>query len=65
MASGTSYRTPGTLPSQASGFVGREAELWDVRDLPRRSRPVTITGTGGVGKTRLAQRAAASFDESA
>jgi hypothetical protein len=25
MATGTSYRTPGTLPSQASGFVGREA----------------------------------------
>jgi hypothetical protein len=59
MATGTSYRPPGTLPSQASGFVGREAELSRVRDLLRRSRLVTITGTGGVGKTRLALRAAA------
>ena len=27
MASGTSYRMPGTLPPQTSGFVGRAAEL--------------------------------------
>jgi hypothetical protein len=27
MTAGPSYRTPGTLPSLASGFVGREAEL--------------------------------------
>jgi len=59
MATGTSYGPPGTLPSQASGFVGREAELRRVGELLRRSRLVTITGTGGVGKTRLAQRAAA------
>src|SRR6202451_1053141 len=58
MATGTSSRTPGTLPSQASGFVGRAAELSRVRELLRRSRLVTITGTGGVGKTRLALRAA-------
>jgi hypothetical protein len=59
MAIGTSYGPPGTLPSQASGFVGREAELGRVRELLRGSRLVTITGTGGVGKTRLALRAAA------
>jgi len=59
MAPGTSYRTPGTLPSQASGFVGREAELSRVRELLRRSRLVTVTGIGGAGKTRLALRAAA------
>ena len=58
MAAGTSYRSPGTLPSQMSGFVGREAELSRVRDLLRGARLVTITGTGGVGKTRLALRAA-------
>ena len=65
MASGTSYRTPGMLPPQTSGFVGRVAELGRARDLLRESRLVTITGTGGVGKTRLAVRvaseAAASF----
>jgi non-specific serine/threonine protein kinase len=59
MAPGTSYRTPGTLPSQTSGFVGREAELSRVRELLRRSRLVTVAGTGGVGKTRLALRSAA------
>ena len=59
MAAGTPYRIQGTLPSRASGFVGGEAELSRVRELLRRSRLVTVTGTGGVGKTRLALRAAA------
>ena len=58
MAAGTSYRAPGTLPPQASGFVGREAELARARELLRQSRLVTVTGTGGVGKTRLAVRVA-------
>jgi predicted ATPase len=58
MASGTSYRMPGTLPPQTSGFVGREAELARARELLGRSRLVTITGPGGVGKSRLAVRAA-------
>jgi len=58
MAAGTSYRTPGTLPPQTSGFVGRAAELVRARELLRDSRLVTVTGTGGVGKTRLAVRAA-------
>jgi AAA ATPase domain len=59
MAVGTSCRIQGTLPSPTSGFVGREAELSRVRELLRRSRLVTVTGAGGVGKTRLALRAAA------
>ena len=58
MATGTPYRTPGALPPQTSGFVGREAELARARELLRQSRLVTITGPGGVGKTRLAVRAA-------
>jgi non-specific serine/threonine protein kinase len=58
MATGTSSRTQGTLPPQASGFVGRETELARTRELLRRSRLVTITGPGGVGKSRLAVRAA-------
>jgi predicted ATPase len=62
MATGTSYRTPGTLPPQTSGFVGREAELARTRELLHGSRLVTVTGPGGVGKTRLAVRVA---DESA
>jgi predicted ATPase len=58
MAAGTSSRTQGTLPPQTSGFVGRAAELGRARELLRESRLVTITGTGGVGKTRLAVRVA-------
>jgi predicted ATPase len=58
MATGTSYRTQGTLPKQKSGFVGREAELARTRDLLRQARLVTVTGPGGVGKTRLAVRVA-------
>jgi predicted ATPase len=58
MATGTSYRTPGMLPPQTSGFVGRVAELGRARELLRESRLVTITGAGGVGKSRLAVRVA-------
>jgi non-specific serine/threonine protein kinase len=58
MASGTAPRSPGTLPAQPSGFVGRVAELAQVAELLQTSRLVTITGVGGVGKTRLALRVA-------
>ena len=57
MATATPYRRPGTLPPQTSGFVGRRAELARLGALLRRSRLVTVTGPGGVGKTRLAVRA--------
>ncbi|MFF4615271.1 hypothetical protein [Nonomuraea jabiensis] len=41
-----------------STFVGRAQELSTVRKLLGRSRLLTLTGAGGVGKTRLALRAA-------
>jgi predicted ATPase/DNA-binding CsgD family transcriptional regulator len=41
-----------------SSFVGRRKELKQVTDAVLRSRLVTLTGVGGVGKTRLARRAA-------
>jgi predicted ATPase/class 3 adenylate cyclase/DNA-binding CsgD family transcriptional regulator len=42
------------LPAQLTTFVGRHAELTQVRELLSENRLVTLTGAGGVGKTRLA-----------
>src|SRR5208283_4569149 len=41
------------LPMQLTNFVGRQAELTQVRELLGENRLVTLTGAGGVGKTRL------------
>jgi predicted ATPase len=51
--------TPGNLPAQATTFLGRETDLKEVSALLRTVRLVTLTGVGGVGKTRLAIQAAA------
>lgn len=47
---------PNNLPAQPNLFVGRERERVSIRDLLRRPdvRLVTLTGPGGIGKTRLA-----------
>src|ERR1700733_13048170 len=42
------------LPTQLTNFVGRQAELNQLRELLSENRLVTLTGAGGVGKTRLA-----------
>jgi predicted ATPase/DNA-binding SARP family transcriptional activator len=47
------------LPRQATTFVGREAEIASLSELVCRSSLVTLTGVGGVGKTRLALQVAA------
>ncbi|SEH01466.1 Predicted ATPase [Nonomuraea solani] len=44
------------LPAEVTSFVGRRHEVADVKHLLAASRLVTLTGTGGVGKTRLALR---------
>jgi predicted ATPase/DNA-binding CsgD family transcriptional regulator len=49
----------GHLPAEMTSFVGREPELARLSALLRRARLVTVTGPAGVGKTRLALRAAA------
>jgi predicted ATPase/class 3 adenylate cyclase len=49
---------PGNLPLQVSSFIGRETELALVAKALGEARVVTLTGVGGVGKTRLALRAA-------
>jgi predicted ATPase len=50
---------PGNLPVQVSSFVGRDEDLVRVADALDRSPVVTLTGVGGVGKTRLAYQVAA------
>ena len=50
---------PGNLPRQVTTFVGRETEIASLADLVRESSLVTLTGVGGVGKTRLALQVAA------
>jgi len=47
------------LPQATTSLVGRESEISEIRDLLERSRLLTLRGSPGVGKTRLAIRAAA------
>ncbi|MDX3524217.1 ATP-binding protein [Streptomyces scabiei] len=44
----------GNLPAALTSFVGRRREIADIRRLLGAGRVVTLTGVGGVGKTRLA-----------
>src|SRR5262245_42638938 len=50
--------TLNNLPLQLSSFIGRELEIAEVRRLIASARLVTLTGVGGVGKTRLALQVA-------
>lgn len=60
---------PNNLPRQLTSFVGREQELADGKAMLIAGPLVTLTGPGGVGKTRLALELAAevldSFDDGA
>ena len=47
------------LPPPRTSFIGREREVAEIGELLTRARLVTLTGPGGIGKTRLALRAAA------
>lgn len=54
---------PTNLPVQRTGFVGREKELVAAKELLLRQdvRLVTVTGPGGIGKTRLAVQVASGL----
>src|SRR5438046_8223626 len=54
-------RRPGNLPAEATSFVGRRRELAELRRKLGTVRIVSLVGPGGVGKTRLAIRAAADL----
>src|ERR1700676_5476973 len=51
----------GHLPVQLTNFVGRGAQINDIRQILADNRLVTLTGAGGVGKTRLAVQVAAGI----
>ncbi|NJP89715.1 tetratricopeptide repeat protein [Nonomuraea sp. FMUSA5-5] len=52
--------SPVAPPAQHTSFVGRAAELAEIGELLRVARLVTLTGPGGVGKTRLSAEVAAA-----
>ena len=51
--------SPGNLRPATTSFIGRESELDEVQAAVNAHRLVTLTGVGGVGKTRLATEVAA------
>jgi predicted ATPase/DNA-binding CsgD family transcriptional regulator len=52
---------PNNLPVRLTSFIGRETEIAALKELLAENRLVTLTGAGGVGKTRLALQAAADL----
>lgn len=45
---------PNNLPVQTTSFIGREKEMAELRNLLEKTRLLTLMGTGGTGKTRMA-----------
>src|SRR5688572_29431465 len=60
---GTGRAHTAALPRHLTSFVGRAAELAEITRMLEVSALVTLTGTGGVGKTRLALRAASGVSD--
>jgi len=53
--------TPNNLPTQLTSFVGRSAEVGEAKRLLQAARLLTLTGPGGIGKTRLSLEIAADM----
>jgi predicted ATPase/transcriptional regulator with XRE-family HTH domain len=60
-SSPSSNKSTTNLPAPLTTFIGREKEQSDVIDLITKHRLVTLTGAGGVGKTRLALKVASAM----
>ena len=54
---------PNNLPQQVTSFIGREKEMAEVKALLRQTPLLTLTGSGGAGKTRLSLQVAADLLE--
>jgi predicted ATPase/DNA-binding CsgD family transcriptional regulator len=54
----TNQATPGNLPAPLSSFIGRVREIAEIQNLLSTHRLLTLTGSGGSGKTRLAYHSA-------
>ncbi len=52
---------PNNLPVQLSGFIGRADEIKHAKELLKDNRLLTLTGTGGLGKTRFSLQVAADL----
>lgn len=52
---------PNNLPTQLTSFIGREKEIEEIKNALASARLVTLTGSGGTGKTRLSQEAGAQL----
>src|SRR2546423_13181617 len=55
---------PGNLPAESTSFIGRRREIAELRKKLTTARLVSLVGPGGVGKTRLAIRAATGLGRS-
>jgi len=54
-------RLPNNLPIQLTSFIGREREMAEIKRMLSAARLLTLTGSGGCGKTRLALQVAADL----
>ena len=54
---------PNNLPLQVTSFIGRDEDVAEVKKLLEKARLLTLTGSGGVGKTRLALQVSAEVLE--
>ena len=52
---------PNNLPAQLTSFIGREKEIRDATQMLKQSRLLTLTGSGGTGKTRLSLQVASNI----